>query len=117
MKIFSIEDALVAFIPEAVGVDAYHRVPSLRPAEFATVERTGGGASVGIDRPTLAIQVWAEKRERAEEVSIDLRGMLIARLAELVPRVRSVRVTGPYDFPDPESGQDRYQLSVELVTE
>lgn len=114
---YSIEDALVAFIPDAVGVTAYHRVPPVRPGEFATVERTGGRASVGIDRPSVAIQVWAASRERAEEVALDLRDMLVLRAAELIPEVRSVQVTGPYDFPGQETDQNRYQLHVELVTE
>lgn len=114
---YSIEDALVAFIPDAVGVTAYHRVPPVRPGEFATVERTGGRASAGIDRPTVAIQVWAASRERAEEVALDLRDMLVLRAGDLIPKVRSVQVTGPYDFPDPDTDQNRYQIAVDLVTE
>ena len=38
-------------------------------------------------------------------------------LAAEVPQVRSVSITGPYNFPDTESKSPRYQLTADLVTE
>lgn len=115
---FSIEEALVGWLPDALGVPSYTEVPDPRPEEFSTVERTGGTATVGIDSPTVAVQLWAGSKARAEELALDCRDMLLERAAGLIPQVRGVSITGgPYPFPDEDSRTHRYQISVALTTE
>lgn len=114
---FSIEAALVAWLPDAVGVPSYAEVPDPRPDEFTTVERVGGTSSVGIDAPVVAVQAWAKSRARAEEIALDVRDMVLVRGPDLVPEIRGVTVAGgPYQFADPDSRQERYQIQFSFTT-
>lgn len=117
MTRFSIERALVKWIPSAIGVKCAADVPSRRPGEFVALERVGGSPSIGIDRPSVTFDVYAATRARAEELSLDLRDALMLDLMAEVPQVRSVSITGPYNFPDTESKSPRYQLTADLLTE
>lgn len=116
MTLFSIEEALISWLPDATGLPAYAEVPSQRPQEFLTVERVGGPTETGIDRPAVAIQVWAASRARAEEIALDCRQMMAERAAECIPQIRSVSCSATHPFPDPDSRAERYQLSLSLVT-
>lgn len=78
------------------------------PAEFVTVERTGGGTSDLIDHPTVAIQTWAASETRAEEMAVEIRNKL---MCESRPAgVTKVNVnSGPYPFWDEDTRCPRYQ--------
>ena len=65
MTRFSIERALVKWIPSAIGVKCAADVPSKRPGEFVALERVGGSPSIGIDRPSVTFDVYAGTRARA----------------------------------------------------
>lgn len=113
---YSIEAELVSWLGAELGVPCHGEVPRPMPAEFCTVERTGGPCSPGIDRPEVTVQLWAATRERAMELSLAARDALVLRGAT-VPGVRSCTVnSGPYSFPDPDTRRPRYQLFVALVT-
>lgn len=56
---------LCAYLARALGVPCSTVVPEARPAEFVTVERTGGGSAIGRDAPNLAIQCWSSAGEDA----------------------------------------------------
>jgi hypothetical protein len=113
---FDVVAALVAWLPGAVGAPAFAEVPGERPGEFVTVERTGGGFSVGVDRPALAVQAWAASNAEAAGLALRLRDALALRCAAEVPQVCRCGVEGLYSFPDPDSRQSRYQLSVYMTT-
>lgn len=114
---FSIEAALVSWLPGVLGVPCYAEVPGERPEEFCTVERTGGSAGIGVDRPSVALQLWAPTKLRAQELALAARDAALYRAVE-IPQVRSCSVnSGPYSFPDPDSRSPRYQLYLDLVTE
>lgn len=113
---FDVIAALVAWLPGAAGVPAFAEVPEERPGRFATVERTGGGFSVGVDRPALAVQAWAPTNAEAYALAVALRDALSTRCAAEVPQVCRCAVEGLYSFPDPESRMGRYQLSVYMTT-
>lgn len=97
-----------------IGLSAFPEIPEDRPVKFVTVERVGGDPGVIIDTPMLAVQVWGADRldasQNAEIVSDELRGMAF------LPEVGRVEVNSLYNFPDPDSGQARYQMTVLLVT-
>lgn len=112
---FDVVAALVAWIPAAVGVPAFAEVPEKRPGEFVTVERTGGGFSLGIDRPALAVQAWGQSNAGAADLALRLRDAIALRCAREVPQVCRATVEGLYSFPDPDSRQSRYQLSVYMT--
>jgi hypothetical protein len=99
---------------QAAGLPAYGDVPARRPERFVTVERTGGSIDAVFDRPTWAVQVWSTSRAQASEDAL----VLAARLADADSgflagaEVCDVDVESIYDFPDPDSGQNRYQMTV-----
>ena len=114
---FSIEAALVAWLPGVLDAPCYAEVPAERPESFLTVERTGGSATYGIDRPSLAIQAWGPSKLEAQSLALKARDAMLYRAVE-IPQVRGCSVnSGPYPFPDADSGQHRYQLYVNMTTE
>lgn len=93
------------------GLEAYGEIPDDRPERFITVERTGGQRTKILDYPTWAVQVWAEDRLSASE-ACDLVRERILNGVILNPEVGALDVTTSYNYPDPDSGQARYQLVV-----
>lgn len=112
---FDVEQALIEWIPAKVGAPCYAEVPDPRPAEFVTVERTGGETSLGVDRPKLAVQAWGDTPALASALAGRLRLALALESWE-IPEVCRCRVPSTYRFPDPDSRQARYQLDVDMVT-
>lgn len=96
------------------GFEAFMDVPETRPARFITVERTGGPEGLITGSPMLAVQVWA--KYRFEAASFATRLAVELQKLVLLPWVARVQVSSVYNFPDPDSGQARYQITVELVT-
>ena len=93
---FSIIAALVAWLPEQVGVPCYAQVPETRPASFCDISRTGGGAGIGIDRPVVAVRCWAGTAYDAEQLALKVRDAVSLRAGE-VPGVWGASVnSGPY---------------------
>ena len=98
----------------ATGINAVLEVPEDRPSEFISVEMTGGTRErLCIQHASLAVQSWAQTRQRASE---------IARLVEQAapglteePNIFRAVANGTYRWPDPESRQARYQTNVELT--
>lgn len=79
------------------------------------VLRAAGGTSavVSVDRPRLDAQVWHRDEFSAAALTQLVRGLL-HQLVGWGP-VRAVRdFTGPVPIPDPESGQPRFLMTVEL---
>ena len=68
---FSIVSALVAWLPGEVGVPCYGKVPADRPESFCDVSRSGGSATVGIDRPVVAVRCWAGSPAEAEALALE----------------------------------------------
>lgn len=112
---FDIEQALVEWLPGRCGAPCFAEVPGRRPARFLTVERTGGGSSLGVDRPLLAVQAWGRSAADASELAMAARDALVLDSWE-IPEVCRCSVSSIYRFPDPDSRAARYQLDVEAVT-
>lgn len=113
MHAFSVTEAMVSWLRK-MDYEASSDVPGDMPAEFVTVERTGGGASSYVDHPVMAVQCWAPTPERAEALANEVRLRL---LTEPPPEgVHSVRAnTGPYKFNDPATRRARYQLVLDVA--
>lgn len=109
----SSEAALIVWLnaDSAVLVEAFGSIPEVRPSSFITVERTGGQQTTLIDSPTLAVQCWAGTRSEAMELA----DLVASRLRDgwrQQSYVAACDVNSIYNFPDPDSGQARYQLTV-----
>lgn len=113
---FDVTADLVSWLPGTLGVPAFARPPATRPERFATVERIGGGVELGVDRPSVALQLWAGSEAEASELAS---AAARAVLEEYPARrhVRSVAVDSVYAFPDPDSGHARWQVVADLVTQ
>ena len=110
----NIETKIIDYLKKK-GFQAYANVPSSRPASFVTVERTGGGFdSVIIDRPTVAVQMWAPSRLAASELAYAVRDNIL-KMNELVG-ISKVSLNALYNFPDADSGTNRYQAVFDFVT-
>ena len=112
---FDVIGSTCSVLGAKLGVPASSEVPEARPAAFCTVERTGGGYSLGRDEPNLAIQLWASTEAAAYSLALAAREIVLA-MPRLVPDVCRAQVGGIYSFPDPDSRKWRYQLDAYLVT-
>lgn len=111
---YSVTEQFVAWLADA-GYAASTYPPADAPGEFVTVERTGGGVSDMVDRPTIAIQAWAPTDARAEEMALEIRDALLFGTTR--PRgVHSARVnSGPYPFWDESTRSARHQLVLDVT--
>lgn len=108
----NIEATIVSYL-NSNGFKAYADVPNPRPKEFVTVERTGGsGDHVHLDRPTVAVQAWAETRYKASELMLKVDACMkeITSLNDVTKCSRN----SMYNYPD--ENQARYQAVYDLVT-
>lgn len=107
---------LCRWLSDRLGVPVSTTVPAARPPEFATVERTGGGAAPYGDSPNLAVQTWSESEAGAHTLALAARDALVLLAWQELSLVVSCEVAGVYRFPDPGSRVERYQLDVYLKT-
>lgn len=111
-----IEVELIKWLNTQPGLpEAYLETPNPRPASFITIERTGGQTSRFISSPAVAVQVWGRTRLHASESAHVVSDALLA-FTRQHPLVGRVEITGPYNWPDPDSRQARYQLSANFTT-
>lgn len=100
-------------LDSSIQAEAFMDVPSNRPVQFVTVERTGGGRNTHRDLPQLAVQAWGRSRWEASE--------LASRVADALERIRfhpevaRLNVGSSYNFPSAD-GKPRYQIVVDMVT-
>lgn len=115
MRAFSVTGALVDWLA-GMNYAASTRVPSGATGTYVTVERAGGGPASWVDRPTIAVQVWAPTEDEAEGTANELRLRL---LSERPPSgIHSVRVqAGPYPFFDDRTRCPRYQLVLDVAAQ
>lgn len=112
----NVELLLVTALNSVDGLPETHpEVPSRRPASFITIERVGGGYEDVRDLPMVAVQCWERSRLKAAELSAEVASAL-RKLAYTHPNIGRVNIESIINFPDPDSSQARYQVTVSLVT-
>jgi hypothetical protein len=96
------------------------KIPSTRPQYMVKVTRTGGTrANAVTDRTQLTVQCWAPDDVKAFNLAALCHALLLSREQEDVGGVwvRKVEdVSGPTDFPDPDTSNPRVQLTVRWHT-
>lgn len=111
---YSITEQFIAWL-SAKGYAAHTYPPKDAPAEFVTVERTGGNMADLVDHPTVAVQTWAKTEARAEEMALAIRDLLTA--GDMPYGCASARVnSGPYPFWDEDTGAARHQTVYDCTT-
>ena len=108
-----IEATLIGYLRNELGVHVSASVPRDRPQRFVTVERTGGALDQFRDLPMFAVQAWGVSAADAASLADDVRKALPGLIE--VDEVARVNVGSTYNFPDPDSGQARYQTVCDLV--
>lgn len=111
----NVEAVLVEHLNDSgLGCEAFMDVPKERPETFVTVERSGGGRDTFRDLPQVIVQAWGRSRWEASELVDDVADALWQ--ARFHPNIARVTIGSSHNFPDPDSGQARYQIFASLVT-
>jgi hypothetical protein len=99
------------------GVIVRTRYPTVQghPGRLVLVRRVGGaGPRVGVDVARVDVQTWAVDDVKAHDLAHLVRGLI--HQARGVGPIRGVRdVSSPVSIPDPDTGLDRYVLTVDLT--
>lgn len=109
---YSLTESLITWL-SALGYTAHTRPPKNAPAEFVTVERTGGYTENFVDHASIAIQTWAATEARADEMANAIRYAAI--VGERPDGIAHMSVSGLYPFFDPSTGKPRYQLTLDVT--
>jgi hypothetical protein len=94
-------------------------IPTTRPDEFVTVQRSGGPRlNMVADRPVLLVECWAQGATRAKAIAEEARALITAMRGQVIGGVTIYHVNdaaGPSYLPDPSSTQPRYTFTVEVA--
>ena len=109
------EDAVVAHLCSAMDCEVFREVPPEedRPAEFVTVERTGGDMDRFGDRAVFAAQAWAATRKAAKLLAYGV-AEAAAMAPDLMEGCFASSVTSLSNYTDPQGGTTRYQVVFEI---
>ena len=95
-------------------VKAFVQIPASRPEKFVTIERTGGRIDAFSDAPTFAVQTWAPTKAEAAALAKQA-AVAIDNWPKTAPEVADATVESLYDFADPDSRSQRFQLTVHAI--
>lgn len=108
-----IEAVVARFLAGAVGVQAYLEKPTDTPEQYVIVEQTGGGSNL-FDAASLDIDCYALKKQRKKAKA--LAAAVCAALQDLdeVANLYHPDVTNVYRQNDPDTGEARYVVQLEV---
>ncbi len=109
----TIEEFIIAYLGEALSVPVSGSVPHPAPAEFVTVEQTGGGETDLISRATLAVQSWSSSRAAAAALNELVKAAMAAAVS--CPEISSCSLNSDYNYPDMTMDRPRYQAGFDVV--
>lgn len=110
----NIETIIVQYLATKTGMPVSLSVPSPRPDEFITVERTGGAENRYSANAILAVQCWSDSRLHASALANRV-SMLLGDAVSVLP-LASCSVESNYHFPEvTPPRQERYQLTVTCI--
>lgn len=113
----NVEGVLRAYLQSKLGIPVYVAVPENPPADFATVERTGGGdgRTPVSENPTVVVDYWGGTRARAWNLANRGDGALVAFESE--PGISRVDFNSTcVHYPDYASGHERYESTYSITT-
>lgn len=115
VKFRDVEAMVGAFLRARLTPPVSTKVPNPRPKRFVRAWRTGGAASNrALEVAQVTITCTAGDSVTASQDALDARHVLHHEYTAM-PLVRGVEdVSGPYFDPDPDTGEDRYTLTVRL---
>lgn len=107
-----IEKEAAKLIAEQTEIKTVLTIPEQRPNEFISVELVGQSGSRFARRCMLTVQAWADTRQRAVKIANE--ASRAAYFLDIHPNIFAPEVSNFYRFPDPDSKQERYQMTVEF---
>lgn len=111
---YSVTERFISWL-SALGYTATTYPAKGATGTYVTVERTGGGVVDLVDRPEIAIQIWADTAADAEATANEIRNRIA--LGERPAGVFSAFVnTGPYPFYDESTDKPRYQIVLDCTS-
>lgn len=102
------------WLASQLSVPVSTEVPANRPAEFVTVERSGGPITDVRDKALLTIECWSTSRTNAGTLAHTVCDSLIAGSISH-PQIASADINSIVNNPDPASGQARFQITAIVV--
>lgn len=104
-----------AYTARSNAVRASTEVPTPRPVAFVRILRVGGTSTLVIDRPTFAVESWADDPITAYNNAALTRGLIHAIDKPGTSQFYDPQeFSGPANLPDPESGQARYTQTISV---
>lgn len=88
-------------------------VPHPMPAEFVTVELTGGSESNLIPTAQIHVQSWSSSRAAAAALNATVVAAMLASAGE--QEISSISLTACYNNPDLATHKPRYSAAFEVV--
>lgn len=102
---------LGSYLPQ---VQVVTQVPATWTGKLVSIERTGGKIDAFSDSPTFAVQAWAPSKAEAAALAKQA-AAAIDGWPQVAPEVADATVESMYDFADPDSRSQRFQLTVHAV--
>lgn len=102
---------LGSYLPQ---VQIVTQVPATWTGKLVSIERTGGKIDVFSDSPTFAVQAWAPTKAEAAALAKQA-AAAIDGWPQVAPEVADASVESMYDFADPDSRSQRFQLTVHAI--
>ena len=121
MRPADVETALVAWLKDTrtPAVRVSTRIPNPRPSSFVRVRRIGGNlANPYQERVLMQIDCWGDTDQVAWDLAADVWQRMDYAIQEQVGVGTWVAQTGlssPIPNSDPDSGQDRYIITANMV--
>lgn len=112
-----VEAMCLAFARTKTTATVGTKVKTPRPSRYARIWRTGGGAlNRVLERVQITLTCGAVAGSvEALAIARDLRGAFLNEYTQM-PLVRGVEeVSGPYYDPDPDTNEDRYSFTIQLM--
>ena len=117
MKFTDIEAMCVTFAKSKTSAVVATKVRNPRPSRYARVWRTGGAAvNRVLERAQVTITCGSDLGSvDASDIAGELRAAFLNSYTEM-PLVRGVEeISAPYYDPDPDTGEDRYTFTIQLM--
>lgn len=108
------ENLWVAYLKREQKAPVSTNVPKERPTRFIQVERTGGASGLSIDPAVMTFLCWAESRAAAAAFAAEV--LHVVQRAGRPGGIAANRVrvvSSPLYRPDPLSGADLYQFTIQ----
>lgn len=110
-----IEVTVREYLKSVQAAPVHTTAPKTLPPRFVQLTGVGGGTGTVSDRPMVTFLCWAESRAQAARFANEVRALMFGcRSLGGLPVYRVRQIGGPVYMPDPETGRDRYQFTLEL---